>query len=253
MALVFGLVVGSFLNVLIYRLPRGESIVRPGSHCPSCQAAIRFYDNIPVLSFLWLKGRCRACGATISRRYPLVEFISGLFALAAFLRFTPVWAALIYFAFCAALIVITFVDLDTQTIPFFIAVPGIPLGMLAAVVLPGITFIDSLWGVLLGGGILFAVGWIYKRISGIEGMGFGDVELLAMIGAFVGPRGVVVTILVSALLGSIIGLTVMAIQKRDLKYAIPYGPFLSIGAIAYLFWGDLIITSYSRMMQNLWR
>ena len=241
---VFGLCIGSFLNVCIYRIPAAVSIVTPESRCPKCHMPIRFYDNIPILSFLWLRGRCRGCGTKIAVRYPLIEFLTGGFAFCCFLRFGPTPAAPVYFMFIAALIVVTFIDIDHQIVPDSISLPGIPIGFAVAFLLPGIRPLDSLIGILIGGGSLFAVAFGYQLLTGNEGMGGGDVKLLAMIGAFVGWKGVALTILVASVTGTAVGLVLMLFARKNLKFAVPFGPFLSIGAVVYIFFGPPIIQWY---------
>lgn len=239
-----GLCIGSFLNVCIHRLPQGASIVRPSSACPGCAAPIRWYDNLPIISFILLRGRCRNCKTVISIRYPLVELITGLLAGSVVVRFGYQWQTLIYFIFIAALLVITFIDLDHFIIPDVISLPGIPLGFAASFVLPGVTWTHSLFGILLGGGGLAAIAWGYQLITGKDGMGGGDIKLLAMIGAFLGWQGVIFTIMVSSLIGSIVGLTLMVLYRKTLKLRIPFGPFLAIGAVLHLFFGTRIIHWY---------
>lgn len=234
---LMGAAIGSFLNVLIHRLPEEASIVFPASHCPKCSHAIRFYDNIPLLSFLALKGRCRDCGEKISWRYPLVELITAGMALLLLWKFGLSLQFLCTFVFVCALIVITFIDLDHQIIPDVISLPGIPLFFLAAVFIMHFSFLDAFLGFLLGGGVLYAVAFVYELITKREGMGGGDIKLLAMIGAFLGWQSLLFVVLVSSLAGALVGITVMLIKGRDMKYAIPFGPFLSFGAIAYLFFG----------------
>lgn len=241
---VFGALVGSFLNVCIHRIPNGGSIAFPASHCPHCQEPIKPYDNIPILSYAVLRGRCRACGTGISPRYPLVELLGGLAAVSAVLAFGPTAYALLIFAFLAALIVITFIDLDHQIIPDAISIPGIFVGFAAALLFGHPTWLASLIGILLGGGILWLVAAGYEWLTGREGMGGGDIKLLAMIGAFLGWRAVPVTILLASLLGSIIGVSLMAVRGRDSKMAIPFGPFLAAAAVIALFWGDQLIEWY---------
>jgi len=243
---IFGLCIGSFMNVCIYRLPTTQSISDPPrSMCPNCGGPIKFYDNIPVLSYLWLKGRCRHCNDPISFRYPLVEMISGLFALCAFLEFGLTLEALIYYGFIASLIVVTFIDIDHQIIPNIITLPGIPISFLATFAIPKITFFESILGLLLGGGALYFVGWAYYLIKKEEGMGGGDIKLLAMIGALLGWKGVFFTIFVGSALGTFSGM-IMILYTRlmNMKHRIPFGPFLSIGAIIYIFYGQKIIAWY---------
>ncbi|MBI5236396.1 MAG: prepilin peptidase [Deltaproteobacteria bacterium] len=241
---VLGAVVGSFLNVCIYRIPAGRSIVFPGSSCSSCGQAIAFYDNIPILSYLLLRGRCRRCAASFSFQYPLVEVLSAVFATALFIRSGASVETLVYFVFVSALIVITFIDLELRIIPDVISLPGIPLGFAASFVLPAMNWLDSVIGALAGGGILLAIAVAYYAVAKKEGMGGGDVKLLAMIGAFIGWQGVLMTLLLASFSGSIIGLAMMLIYGKDSKYAIPFGPFLAGGALAYLFVGSRLIAWY---------
>ena len=234
---IFGMVIGSFLNVCIYRLPASRSIVRPRSQCPQCGHSIRARDNIPVLSYLILRGRCRDCRVRIPLRYPLVETLSGAFAAMAVARFGFGWQAALMFALIAALLVITFIDLDHRIIPDAITLPGIPIG-LAASFGPGlISPSASLIGILAGGGSLFLVAWGYQLITQREGMGGGDIKLLAMIGAFMGWQGVLFTIFVASLTGTLAGMALICRRRGDMKLAVPFGPFLAVGAIAYLFSG----------------
>ncbi|MGD9105358.1 MAG: A24 family peptidase [Desulfobacterales bacterium] len=242
---IFGICIGSFLNVCIYRLPTSKSIVEPlHSICPSCNSHIRFYDNIPVLSYLWLKGRCRRCNAPISFRYPTVELMSACMAMGLFFKFGLSLESLVYFVFISSLLVITFIDLDHQIIPDIITLPGIPMGLVASFVLPTITFKASVLGLVLGGGSLWFVAWAYNLIARRDGMGGGDIKLLAMIGTIIGWKGVIFTIFASSVIGSCIGITMMLIKNKDMKFAIPFGPFLSIGAAAYVFFGSQIIAWY---------
>ena len=239
---VFGAVVGSFLNVCIFRLPSEASIVKPRSQCPYCHHPIRNCDNIPLISFIILRGRCRDCGGKISWRYPLVELITALLALLLFLKFSLTLSFLIFFIFTAVLIVITFIDLDHQIIPDILTLPGIPIFFLAAIFLLDrpwkIPWLEALLGLLIGGGILFLIAFVYELISKREGMGGGDIKLLAMIGGFFGWKSLIFILLFSSFSGAIVGITAMIIKKQDMKYAVPFGPFLSAAAVAYLFWGD---------------
>jgi len=240
-AFIFGAAIGSFLNVCIFRIPAGKSIVMPLSQCPACQHPIRFYDNIPIISFLLLRARCRDCGAKISWRYPLVELISGLLALALFLKFGPTLNFLVFFIFTAVLIVITFIDIDHQIIPDILSLPGIPVFFLAAVFIVKVPWHEALIGLVVGGGILFAIALFYEFIAKREGMGGGDIKLLAMIGGFFGWKALIFILLFSSLVGAVVGLAAMIIKKKDMKYAVPFGPFLSAAAVAYIFWGDIFM------------
>jgi leader peptidase (prepilin peptidase)/N-methyltransferase len=241
---ILGACIGSFLNVCIYRIPESRSIVSPGSACPNCNTEIKFYDNIPIISWLLLLGKCRTCSEPISVRYPLVELLTGLLALASVIRFGVSADCFIYYIFICALVVITFIDLDLQIIPDIISLPGIPLGFLASFLLTSVSFKDSLIGILIGGGSLFLVAWGYQLVTGKEGMGGGDIKLLAMIGAFIGWQGVCFTIFIASATGSLIGIVLMLFSQKDLKFAVPFGPFLSVGAIAYLFFGPELIFWY---------
>jgi leader peptidase (prepilin peptidase) / N-methyltransferase len=244
MGFIFGLVIGSFLNVCIHRLPSSQSIVHPRSRCPQCGHLIRVYDNIPVLSYLILRGRCRDCGARISLRYPVVEMLSGAFAAMAVARFGLGWQALLMYALIAAFLVITFIDLDHRIIPDVITLPGIPIG-LAASFGPGmISPLESLVGILAGGGSLFLVAWGYQLVTKREGMGGGDIKLLAMIGAFIGWKGVLLTIFIASLTGTLAGMALIFRRRGDMKLAVPFGPFLAVGAIAYLFMGPELMSWY---------
>ncbi|MCE5211935.1 MAG: prepilin peptidase [Deltaproteobacteria bacterium] len=237
-AFISGAAIGSFLNVCIFRIPAEESIIRPASRCPSCLQPIRFYDNIPILSFLLLRARCRDCGAKISWRYPLVELITGLLALLLFIKFGLTLDFLVYFAFTAVLITISFIDLDHQIIPDILSLPGIPIFFLLAVFVVKVPWMEAAIGLLIGGGVLFAIAFLYEFITKREGMGGGDIKLLGMIGGFLGWKSLIFILLVSSVLGAIVGISVMVIKKQDMKYAVPFGPFLSAAAVAYLFWGD---------------
>jgi len=243
-SIIFGALVGSFLNVCIFRLPKEESIIWPGSHCPHCKNAIKFYDNIPVVSYFLLKGRCRYCKGSISLQYPLVEGITALSSLFLIIKFGPSLSYLFYFAFVAALIVITVIDLYHQIIPDAISLPGIGVGLLASLLIPQITLFNSVIGILLGGGSLFIVATFYQWLFKREGMGGGDIKLLAMIGAFLGWKAVLLTILLSSLIGSVTGILMMVVKGKDFKYAIPFGPFLSLGAVISLFYGEEIVRWY---------
>lgn len=243
-AFLIGLCVGSFLNVCIYRLPAGRSIVRPPSSCSTCAAPIRWYDNIPVISYVVLRGRCRSCRAPFSPRYPFIELLTGFFATAVWMRFGPHPQTLIYFLFIAALLTITFIDIDHRIIPDVISLPGIPIGFGLSFLIPQLTWIDSFLGILVGGGSLFAVAWGYRLITGKDGMGGGDIKLLGMIGAFIGWKGVLFTIMASSFTGTLVGVAMMMRTRQGMKLAVPFGPFLAIGAVIYLFFGSQLIDWY---------
>ena len=245
-SIIFGAIIGSFLNVCILRLPKDESIITPGSHCPHCQNPIQFYDNIPLISYFLLRGKCRKCKKKISIQYPLIEGITAICSFILFLKYGVSLSYLFYFLFVAALIVITVIDLYHQIIPDVISIPGIGVGLLSALILPHVTFFNSLIGMILGGGSLFVVATLYQWLFKREGMGGGDVKLLAMIGAFLGWESVIITIISSSLIGSILGIIIIIFKGKNFKYAIPFGPFLSLGAAITLFYENEILFWYSQ-------
>lgn len=238
-SVVLGAVIGSFLNVVIVRLPRGESIVTPRSRCPGCGTAIQWFDNLPVISFLALGGRCRQCGVSISGRYPLVEAATaGLFALAAW-RATSLVDVLAAWIFLSMLVAIAGIDLEHQIIPDRITLPGIVVGLVTSLVGSRISWVDSLLGILAGGGILFAV----IILSG-GGMGGGDMKLGAMMGAFLGYKLVILALFMAVTFGGLVALALLASGLRRRKDAIPFGPFLAAGAAVAILSGDAIVTWY---------
>ncbi len=298
-AFFFGAIVGSFLNVCIYRIPRGESIRSPRSHCPHCREKIRWYDNIPIVSFFLLKGRCRNCNQDISLQYPLVELLTAIFCVLLFDRFSMSMDFVRYFIFVAALIVVTGIDIPHRIIPHGITIPGIAVGFAFSFVPPHMDPLNSVMGIVAGAGSLLLIYWGYgnfvwlheeitgkksleetdkllkelsleelKREAAIygietenlkgrkqiikaiseartEGMGGGDINLFAMIGAFLGGwSSILFIILVASFLGCVVGVPLRFIKGRDSKYAIPFGPFLSMGAVIYLFFGREIIRWY---------
>lgn len=243
-SIILGAIVGSFLNVCIIRIPKEESIATPGSHCPRCNKPIMFYDNIPLVSYFLLRGKCRHCNGPISIQYPLIEGITAFSSFLLFVKFGATLSYLFFFSFVAALIVITVIDLYHQIIPDAISIPGIGVGLLGSLIIPYITFFNSLIGILVGGGSLFLVATLYQWLFKREGMGGGDVKLLAMIGGFLGWKAVILTILLSSFIGSIIGIAIVLLKGKDFKYAIPFGPFLSLGAVISLFYGETLIQWY---------
>ena len=246
-AMVFGLALGSFLNVCIYRIPLKKSIVRPPSSCPQCGARIRFYDNIPVISYIVLLGRCRHCRTPISLRYPLVEILIGLLSVALFVQFGLRPKTIFLFLFTAALLAIAFIDLQHKIIPDVISLPGILIG-LAFSFFPSaaISPLDALIGVVGGGGFLLLVGTVFEKLTGREGMGGGDVKLLAMIGAWMGWKALPFIILISSLTGAVIGGVSLVVTRQGVRSRIPFGPFLALGALVFLFFGDSITLWFYR-------
>ncbi len=238
LAAIFGAIAGSFLNVVIIRLPEGRSIVRPASACGACGTPIRWYDNVPVLAWLRLLGRCRTCGSRISIQYPLVEAFVALLAVAAVRTFGPTLDAGLAFAFLAALVAVSGVDLKVREIPDAVSLPGILLALAVSPwsgLVPGPA--SALVGALAGMGGLFLVASVYEWLRDREGMGLGDVKLLGFIGAVLGWEALVPAVLVAAVAGAAVGLGLMvALRRRDLGLAIPFGPFLAAGAAVCLFW-----------------
>lgn len=244
LAFVCGAIVGSFLNVCIWRIPAGQSIVYPPSHCPQCGVRIRSRDNVPLLSYVLLRGRCRACGGAISIRYPVVEALTGVMLVWLLYQFGVSPALAVSGLFVAALIVISFIDLDHQIIPDVISLPGIVVGLLLSILGQGPSVVDSVVGALLGGGLLYGVAVGYHAFTGREGMGGGDIKLLAMVGAFLGWRGVLVTLIVGSFAGSLVGMALIAARRADTRVPIPFGPFLACGALCALAFGDRLIQWY---------
>ncbi len=244
---VIGLCIGSFLNVVIYRVPLKKSIVTPPSRCRNCDYLLTWYDNIPVLSWLWLRGRCRKCGTGVSMQYPIVELITGaLFVLVIWL--TPAGPLLATRLLLVCLLIALFgIDLEHQILPNSITLPGIVIGLLLSLIAPP-GWQDALIGAVLGGGILYAIAWAYYLWRREEGMGMGDVKMLAMIGAFLGWQAVLVTLVLSSFSGAIIGMIMMAAQRGNMKYALPFGTFLAIGALIAMFAGEPLVAWYARFL-----
>jgi len=251
-ALAVGAATGSFLNVVIHRLPLRQSLSRPRSHCTRCGRTIPWYDNLPVLSWFLLRGRCRQCGEAFSFRYPMVELITAVLLLALLAKFGLSIALAFAFYFACSLLVVTYIDLDHRIIPDRVTLPGIGVGLLLALVAPAEVRVAAVqsWaiGTLVGGGILWLVAWGYELATGREGMGGGDIKLLAMIGAFLGWQGVLVTLLLASFIGSAIGIVWMLVRGADTRLAIPFGPFLAMGALVALFWGEQIVGWYLSSM-----
>ena len=241
-----GLAVGSFLNVCIYRLPRGESLAWPPSHCPACGTAIKWRDNVPVVGYLVLGGRCRACRGRISPVYPIVEAMTAAVFVLQYLHlgWTPLLAVRLVFS--CAMIVLFAIDLEHQILPNVITLPGIVLGLAASVFLPPGWRSASI-GVLVGGGVLWLVAEVYLRARGIEGMGMGDVKMLAMIGAFLGWPLTVLTLVGASFAGALVGVAVMVIGRKDWQYALPFGTFLAVGAVAAGLWGQPVVDWYASL------
>lgn len=241
---LFGALFGSFANVVIVRLPKGESVVRPRSRCPQCEKMISWYDNIPILSWLWLRGKCRNCQKRIPFRYPLVEILMGASFAAAFWYFGFSWYLIEILIFLFGLITVSFIDIDHFILPDVFTLSGIVIGLGGALLNPERSFWDAVLGVVLGGGFLWAIAYFYFVIRKQEGMGGGDVKLLAWIGAVIGWKAVPFVIIASSLAGTVGG-GLAALNKNDgMKTVIPFGPYLAIGAVLYLFGGATIADWY---------
>jgi leader peptidase (prepilin peptidase)/N-methyltransferase len=240
---VLGLVVGSFLNVCIYRLPRGQSVNWPGSRCTTCDRSLAWYENIPVLSWVVLRGRCRTCGEHISVMYPIVEAITAALFIAGYFIYgwTPLLA--VRLAFTCAMVVLFVIDLQHYLLPNVITVPGIVIGFALSLVLPP-GWKASLIGLIAGGGLLFAIAEAWYRFRGIEGLGMGDVKMLAMIGAFLGWKLMLVTLVLSSFAGSLIGVGAIAMGRGGMKSMLPFGTFLAVGALTAAVAGDVILSWY---------
>jgi leader peptidase (prepilin peptidase)/N-methyltransferase len=241
---LLGLFFGSFFNVCIWRIPRRKSIVHPPSHCPRCKAPIRFYDNIPVLSWLLLRAKCRKCGQPISARYPLVEALTGVLFLLLVLRFGVGWELLRGLVFAGILIVVAFIDLDFRVIPDAISLPGVAVGLLSSLLVR--EFVPALLGAAVGAALIFLAGWLWKLATHREGMGSGDVVLAALMGSFLGWQQGLLAIFLGVVLGVFVGGGAALFRKRNLKRPIPFGPFLALGSIAALFLGETILRWYGR-------
>ena len=241
--LVLGLIIGSFCNVVIYRLPLGKSIIRPGSHCRVCSAPILPWDNIPLLSYILLRGQCRVCKDPISLRYPVVELVSGVLYMLLWFKFGFSIPFAVFAALTSTLLTVALIDYDHKIIPNSITLPGILVGLgLSTWGLP-ITLVDSILGLLLGGGLFYLIAVLTKG-----GMGGGDIKLIAMIGSFLGWQGALFTIFSGALLGSLVGITLMLLGRKGRKDKVPFGPFLSCGAILFILVGDDLINWYLNLL-----
>jgi leader peptidase (prepilin peptidase) / N-methyltransferase len=241
---LFGLVAGSFLNVVIHRFPRGESVVFPGSHCPACGAPIRVIDNVPVLSWVLLRGRCRDCRARISPRYPLVELVNAALWLAVFLR-APGWPDFASGAFlCSACIALLAIDAEFRILPDRITLTGIAVGLALSFLSQWRTPTSAFGGAALGAGALWLLAFVWEKVRKVEAMGLGDVKMLGMIGALLGISGMVLSVLLASVAGSLVGLALVVARRGSLQTALPFGVFLALGAIASLFWGPEIVALY---------
>lgn len=247
-AFLLGLALGSFMNVCIYRIPLKKSIIHPPSSCPNCGKKIRFYDNIPLVSYLLLLGKCRHCRHPISWRYPAVEAMTGLLSLALFIRYGLSYQYILFLLFTASIVTISFIDLDHQIIPDILSLSGVIAGLAIAFIPGNISWLNSLIGIIAGGGSLFLVGFVYEKLTGKQGMGGGDVKLLAMIGAWMGWKALPFVLLISSLMGAVIGSVFLLAAGKGYRVRIPFGPFLSLGALLYLFFGPQLTSWYLNVL-----
>lgn len=270
LVLLAGLLVGSFLNVCIVRIPLGRSIVTPPSQCPRCKQPIKFYDNIPVVSYLLLRGKCRNCGLAISWRYPLVELLNALVYGWVYHEFGLHGEAILIMALCSSLIVITFIDLDHLIIPDSITLPGMVLGLVVApFFMPALSaplpffldrvmpydwphlerVINSFLGLVCGAAPLFILGWIWEKLRRVEAMGGGDVKLMGMFGSFLGWKSALLIIMLGAIMGSVVGVTLILLRKHKAEQVIPFGPFLAMGAVVTMLYGSDIVFWYLGLLR----
>jgi leader peptidase (prepilin peptidase)/N-methyltransferase len=241
---VLGLIVGSFSNVCIYRIPKNESIVYPASHCTKCRTTIKPIDNIPLLSYILLKGRCRNCKSKISIQYPIVELLTGLIYLIIYLIYGLSIQTLIYIILASSLIIIAFIDLNKQIVPDVISLPGMVIGFIISFFVPYISFVNSALGILAGGGIILIIGLAGSVIFKKEAMGGGDVKLAAMIGAFLGWRYIIISLFLGFFLGALAGIILILSKIKSREDAVPFGPFIVLGSLITLLWGEKILSWY---------
>jgi leader peptidase (prepilin peptidase) / N-methyltransferase len=266
---LFGLIIGSFLNVCILRIPSGKSIVMPSSACPKCGHLIRPYDNIPVISYLILSGKCRGCKTKISPMYPLVEFLTGVLFLACYYAFGISLETLKWATFSAIMIVLVFTDLRERILPDLVNFTGFGLGLLLSLFMKPtdgtalwlsnrifqfpppaavLSLMDALLGAAVGGGLLWLVSEAYFKLRGREGMGLGDVKMMLMAGAFLGAKRTLLTIMAGSILGSIIGIAVILARRKEADYELPFGTFLGAGALLVVFFGTPVVDWYQSLL-----
>ena len=270
-ALLFGLIIGSILNVCIVRLPCCLSVVRPRSRCSHCRTRIAWYHNIPLLSYLVLRRRCRQCGLPISARYPLVEAVTGLISALLFLKFAWSLEWFVFLAFSASMMVLVFIDLEHRILPDPITLNGIWIGLASSALLASpdafavrivrllgadltnpriVALAGSVMGMAFGGGLLWFVGEAYVLLRGVEGMGFGDVKMMAMVGSFLGLPLTLLTVMLGSLLGSAVGLVLMFFYGKSRQYPLPFGTFLGAAVVVALLYGDDLLRAYGRLMMQ---
>ena len=252
-----GAIIGSFLNVVIYRYPRGESIAYPASHCPHCGTTIKPYDNVPVLAWLWLGGKCRACRGSIDVRYPLVELANALFYLAIFLRTGASVGFLLLAAVVSMTIVLIYIDLDIQILPDVIDLPGVAIGLAIGALSLGRSYggfvlsssiVESLIGAAVGAGILLAIALAYRLVRKVDGMGLGDVKMMAMLGAILGWEPLFPLLVLASVAGALVGILVAARSPQGLQVALPFGVFLGLSFLVVLFFGEELFVWYLQLL-----
>ncbi|HET7694652.1 MAG TPA: A24 family peptidase [Vicinamibacterales bacterium] len=238
-----GLCIGSFLNVCIHRLPLKQSVVHPGSRCPDCGYALRWYDNVPVLSYAMLRGRCRSCSRPISLQYPLIEVATAAIFVAHWYAFGPTAMLPVRLVFACALIVLFMIDLEHQILPDVITLPGIVAGVIGSLFLPPGPMMSVL-GVVAGGGLLWAIAEAWYRLRKVDAMGFGDVKMLAMVGAWLGVKMVLVTFVLSSMLGGLVGALLIGSRRADMATRVPFGTMLAVGALVASMYGEALLSWY---------
>lgn len=245
---ILGTIIGSFVNVAALRYLSGESVVWPGSKCPACQVPIAWYDNVPILSWLILRGRCRKCRGGISYQYPIVEFLLGSLFLATYLKFGPTWTMVEVLVLLTGLVIVSLIDLKSYLLPDIYTLPGIGLGLLGAWLNPERSFGNALAGVVLGAGFLWALSYAYYLWRKQEGLGGGDIKLLAWMGAVLGWESLPFIMLAASIVGSIAGLWTMRSSQKGFKTMIPFGPYLALGSVAYIFFAEYFARKYAEFL-----
>jgi len=244
LSFIFGLLMGSFLNVCIHRIPKGESVIWPPSRCPKCGERIKPYDNIPILSYIILRGRCRNCGEKISLKYPIVELITGILTLGVFCKFGLSFDSIYYTLLVYYLIVVSFIDLETMEVPVRLSYFALLSGILLSPFSSTQTFKEAVFGASFGAGIILFIIETYYVFTGKEGMGYGDANITAVVGAFLGWKMVLVTLFLASFVGALVGIALISLRKKSKELPIPFGPFLSVGALISLFFGQELINWY---------
>jgi len=252
LSFLVGLVVGSFLNVCIHRIPRGESVASPPSHCPYCGKELSWYDNIPVLSYILLRGRCRYCGRAIPFRYPLVEVLSALLTLAVVVRFGVSVSSIYYAVLLWVLILISFIDIATFSVPVKLCYFTMLGGLAFSFLVPEVSVVDSVLGASLGAGIVLFIIETYAVITGKEGMGYGDANIMAVVGAFVGWRKVLLVMFFASVTGAVVGVVYGLLKGKGLKVEFPCGPFISVGTAVAVLAGDRLLSAYLSLVGGGW-